>query len=112
MQICSFFSDRAESLFRFPFLTFGGLLLVCFLPDLQENLCLDDQEKLAQEYPRLHQAMEMVGFLASTKKLYVFHIPDRGTERSRKSVSVFTGVFFEQRFLFLFWNLLTLVSEM
>ncbi|KAF6733988.1 Unconventional myosin-IXb [Oryzias melastigma] len=35
----------------------------------QENLCLDDQEKLAQEYQRLHQAMEMVGFLASTKKL-------------------------------------------
>ncbi|XP_011485402.1 unconventional myosin-IXb isoform X2 [Oryzias latipes] len=35
----------------------------------QENLCLDDQEELAQEYQRLHQAMEMVGFLASTKKL-------------------------------------------
>ncbi|RVE62098.1 hypothetical protein OJAV_G00177130 [Oryzias javanicus] len=34
----------------------------------QENLCLDDEEKLAQEYQRLHQAMEMVGFLASTKK--------------------------------------------
>ncbi|XP_060939757.1 unconventional myosin-IXb isoform X2 [Limanda limanda] len=29
---------------------------------------IDDEEKLGQEYKRLHQAMEMVGFLASTKK--------------------------------------------
>lgn len=35
---------------------------------LQEDLHLDDEEKLGQEYKRLHQAMEMVGFLASTKK--------------------------------------------
>nr|XP_046264659.1 unconventional myosin-IXb isoform X2 [Scatophagus argus] len=39
----------------------------------QEDLCLDDEEKLEQEYKRLHQAMEMVGFLASTKK-HVFSI--------------------------------------
>ncbi|XP_031720850.1 unconventional myosin-IXb isoform X2 [Anarrhichthys ocellatus] len=34
----------------------------------QEVLPLDDEEKLGHEYKRLHQAMEMVGFLASTKK--------------------------------------------
>lgn len=34
----------------------------------QEELLLDDEEKLGQEYRRLHQAMEMVGFLPSTKK--------------------------------------------
>ncbi|XP_041804694.1 unconventional myosin-IXb isoform X2 [Chelmon rostratus] len=39
----------------------------------QEDLHLDDEEKLGQEYKRLHQAMEMVGFLASTKK-HVFSI--------------------------------------
>lgn len=37
----------------------------------QEDFRLDDEEKLKQEYKRLHQAMEMVGFLASTKKQYV-----------------------------------------
>ncbi|XP_034038626.1 unconventional myosin-IXb [Thalassophryne amazonica] len=35
----------------------------------QDDLYLDDKEILRQEYKRLHQAMEMVGFLASTKKL-------------------------------------------
>ncbi|XP_061587393.1 unconventional myosin-IXb-like [Cololabis saira] len=39
----------------------------------QENLHLDDDEKLGQEYKRLHQAMEMVGFLASTKK-HIFSV--------------------------------------
>ncbi|XP_074545706.1 unconventional myosin-IXb [Halichoeres trimaculatus] len=39
----------------------------------QENFNLDDEETLKQEYKRLHQAMEMVGFLASTKK-YIFSI--------------------------------------
>ncbi|XP_073346792.1 unconventional myosin-IXb isoform X2 [Pagrus major] len=39
----------------------------------QEDLHFDDEEKLGQEYKRLHQAMEMVGFLASTKK-HVFSI--------------------------------------
>uniref|UniRef100_A0A671YXG7 Uncharacterized protein n=1 Tax=Sparus aurata TaxID=8175 RepID=A0A671YXG7_SPAAU len=39
----------------------------------QEDLNFDDEEKLGQEYKRLHQAMEMVGFLASTKK-HVFSI--------------------------------------
>uniref|UniRef100_A0A672ZLA6 Myosin IXb n=1 Tax=Sphaeramia orbicularis TaxID=375764 RepID=A0A672ZLA6_9TELE len=34
----------------------------------QEDFHLDDEEKLRQEYKRLHQAMEMVGFLPSTKK--------------------------------------------
>ncbi|XP_039999529.1 unconventional myosin-IXb isoform X2 [Xiphias gladius] len=34
----------------------------------QQDLHIDDEEKLGQEYKRLHQAMEMVGFLASTKK--------------------------------------------
>ncbi|KAF0046747.1 hypothetical protein F2P81_000380 [Scophthalmus maximus] len=34
----------------------------------QQDLHLEDEEKLGQEYKRLHQAMEMVGFLASTKK--------------------------------------------
>ncbi|XP_061694252.1 unconventional myosin-IXb isoform X2 [Syngnathoides biaculeatus] len=34
----------------------------------QEDLCLDDEEKLVQGYKRLHQAMDMVGFLPSTKK--------------------------------------------
>uniref|UniRef100_A0A8D0AQ33 Myosin IXb n=1 Tax=Sander lucioperca TaxID=283035 RepID=A0A8D0AQ33_SANLU len=38
----------------------------------QEDLHLDD-EKLGQEYKRLHQAMEMVGFLSSTKK-HIFSI--------------------------------------
>nr|XP_019965984.1 PREDICTED: unconventional myosin-IXb-like isoform X3 [Paralichthys olivaceus] len=33
---------------------------------------IDDEEKLGQEYKRLHQAMEMVGFLASTKKQIFF----------------------------------------
>ncbi|XP_077414484.1 unconventional myosin-IXb isoform X2 [Vanacampus margaritifer] len=39
----------------------------------QEDLPLDDKEKLVQEYKRLHQAMEMVGFLPSTKK-HIFSI--------------------------------------
>ncbi|CAJ1072681.1 unconventional myosin-IXb-like isoform X1 [Xyrichtys novacula] len=39
----------------------------------QEDFNLDDEEKLKQEYKRLHQAMEMVGFLATTKK-YIFAI--------------------------------------
>ncbi|KAM9349556.1 unconventional myosin-IXb isoform 2-T2 [Symphorus nematophorus] len=39
----------------------------------QDGLHLDDEEKLGQEYKRLHQAMEMVGFLASTKK-HIFSI--------------------------------------
>ncbi|XP_054482584.1 unconventional myosin-IXb isoform X2 [Anoplopoma fimbria] len=39
----------------------------------QEDFHLDDTEKLRQEYKRLHQAMEMVGFLASTKK-HIFSI--------------------------------------
>nr|XP_020447008.1 unconventional myosin-IXb-like isoform X2 [Monopterus albus] len=39
----------------------------------QKDLQLDDEEKLGQEYKRLHQAMEMVGFLASTKK-HIFSI--------------------------------------
>lgn len=39
---------------------------------LQEDLNLDDEKKLGQEYKRLQQAMEMVGFLASTKKQYVW----------------------------------------
>ncbi|XP_061834774.1 unconventional myosin-IXb isoform X2 [Nerophis lumbriciformis] len=34
----------------------------------QEDLHLDDEAKLGHEYKRLHQAMEMVGFLPSTKK--------------------------------------------
>ncbi|KAM9789418.1 unconventional myosin-IXb [Neosynchiropus ocellatus] len=34
----------------------------------QDAFDLDDEEKLRQEYKRLHQAMEMVGFLTSTKK--------------------------------------------
>ncbi|XP_061151306.1 unconventional myosin-IXb isoform X4 [Syngnathus typhle] len=34
----------------------------------KEDLHLGDDEKLVQEYKRLHQAMEMVGFLPSTKK--------------------------------------------
>ncbi|XP_076004368.1 unconventional myosin-IXb isoform X2 [Genypterus blacodes] len=34
----------------------------------QENIQLDDEEKLEQEYKRLNRAMEMVGFLAPTKK--------------------------------------------
>nr|XP_057922694.1 unconventional myosin-IXb [Doryrhamphus excisus] len=34
----------------------------------QEDLHLDDEVKLGQAYKRLHQAMEMVGFLPSTKK--------------------------------------------
>ncbi|XP_042284922.1 unconventional myosin-IXb isoform X1 [Thunnus maccoyii] len=39
----------------------------------QEDLLLEDEEKLGQEYKRLHQAMEMVGFLASTKK-HIFSV--------------------------------------
>uniref|UniRef100_A0AAQ4RH87 Myosin IXb n=1 Tax=Gasterosteus aculeatus aculeatus TaxID=481459 RepID=A0AAQ4RH87_GASAC len=39
----------------------------------QEDLHLDDVEKLGREYKRLHQAMEMVGFLASTKN-HIFSI--------------------------------------
>ncbi|XP_010788023.1 unconventional myosin-IXb-like [Notothenia coriiceps] len=39
----------------------------------QDDLHLDDKEKLRQEYKRLHQAMEMVGFLSSTKK-HIFSI--------------------------------------
>ncbi|XP_074507892.1 unconventional myosin-IXb isoform X2 [Sebastes fasciatus] len=39
----------------------------------QEDLHLDSEEKLGQEYKRLQQAMEMVGFLASTKK-HIFSI--------------------------------------
>ncbi|TDH05911.1 hypothetical protein EPR50_G00127270 [Perca flavescens] len=39
----------------------------------QEDLLIDDEEKLGQEYKRLHQAMEMVGFLSSTKK-HIFSI--------------------------------------
>ncbi|XP_053738996.1 unconventional myosin-IXb isoform X1 [Synchiropus splendidus] len=34
----------------------------------QDTIDVDDEEKLRQEYKRLHQAMEMVGFLTSTKK--------------------------------------------
>ncbi|XP_016897954.1 unconventional myosin-IXb isoform X3 [Cynoglossus semilaevis] len=34
----------------------------------QQDLHVDDEEKLRQAYKRLQQAMEMVGFLASTKK--------------------------------------------
>uniref|UniRef100_A0AAV2JWH5 Myosin motor domain-containing protein n=1 Tax=Knipowitschia caucasica TaxID=637954 RepID=A0AAV2JWH5_KNICA len=34
----------------------------------QGDLQLEDEESLGQEYRRLHQAMEMVGFLPSTKK--------------------------------------------
>ncbi|XP_053185774.1 unconventional myosin-IXb-like [Scomber japonicus] len=39
----------------------------------KEDFLLDDEEKLGQEYNRLHQAMEMVGFLASTKK-HIFSV--------------------------------------
>ncbi|XP_040910848.1 unconventional myosin-IXb isoform X2 [Toxotes jaculatrix] len=39
----------------------------------QEDLLIEDEEKLGQEYKRLHQAMEMVGFLPSTKK-HIFSI--------------------------------------
>uniref|UniRef100_A0A7N8XJK6 Myosin IXb n=1 Tax=Mastacembelus armatus TaxID=205130 RepID=A0A7N8XJK6_9TELE len=39
----------------------------------QDYLYLKQEEKLGQEYKRLHQAMEMVGFLASTKK-HIFSI--------------------------------------
>uniref|UniRef100_A0A3B4XCH9 Myosin IXb n=1 Tax=Seriola lalandi dorsalis TaxID=1841481 RepID=A0A3B4XCH9_SERLL len=39
----------------------------------QQHLQIDDEEKFRQEYKRLHQAMEMVGFLASTKK-HIFSI--------------------------------------
>ncbi|KAJ3595340.1 hypothetical protein NHX12_004644 [Muraenolepis orangiensis] len=35
----------------------------------QEGVCSEDEQKLTHEYKRLHQAMEMVGFLAATKKL-------------------------------------------
>lgn len=47
-------------------------LFVSRLIVLQEDLHLDDEEKLGQQYRRLQQAMEMVGFLASTKKQYVW----------------------------------------
>uniref|UniRef100_A0A8D0DC83 Myosin IXb n=1 Tax=Sander lucioperca TaxID=283035 RepID=A0A8D0DC83_SANLU len=43
-----------------------------YLKQVLLNLHLDD-EKLGQEYKRLHQAMEMVGFLSSTKK-HIFSI--------------------------------------
>lgn len=46
-------------------------LPISLLIVLQEDLPLDDEIKLRQEYKRLKQAMEMVGFLASTKKQYV-----------------------------------------
>uniref|UniRef100_A0A665TMZ3 Myosin IXb n=1 Tax=Echeneis naucrates TaxID=173247 RepID=A0A665TMZ3_ECHNA len=39
----------------------------------QQDLHVNDEEKFRQEYKRLHQAMEMVGFLASTKK-HIFSI--------------------------------------
>ncbi|XP_018533370.1 unconventional myosin-IXb isoform X2 [Lates calcarifer] len=39
----------------------------------QQEFHIDDAEKLGKEYTRLHQAMEMVGFLASTKK-HIFSI--------------------------------------
>ncbi|CAN9503460.1 unnamed protein product [Ophioblennius macclurei] len=39
----------------------------------QDNLHLDQEKKLGHEYKRLHQAMEMVGFLPSTKK-HVFSV--------------------------------------
>lgn len=39
----------------------------------QGDLQLDDEENLGHEYQRLHQAMEMVGFLPSTKKQYVVY---------------------------------------
>ncbi|XP_070397713.1 unconventional myosin-IXb isoform X3 [Nothobranchius furzeri] len=39
----------------------------------QKDLSSDAEEKLGQEYKRLHQAMEMVGFLPSTKK-HIFSI--------------------------------------
>ncbi|XP_026230998.1 unconventional myosin-IXb isoform X2 [Anabas testudineus] len=39
----------------------------------QKELCLDDEDKLGNEYKKLHQAMEMVGFLPSTKK-HIFSI--------------------------------------
>ncbi|XP_028282689.1 unconventional myosin-IXb isoform X2 [Parambassis ranga] len=39
----------------------------------QEDISVDDEEKLGNEYRRLHQAMEMVGFLASTKR-HIFSI--------------------------------------
>lgn len=38
---------------------------------LQGDLHFDDDSNFGQEYKRLKQAMEMVGFLASTKKQYV-----------------------------------------
>ncbi|KAK2822634.1 hypothetical protein Q5P01_022699 [Channa striata] len=39
----------------------------------QKDLQIDDEEKLGHEYKRLHQAMEMVGFLPSTKK-HIFSV--------------------------------------
>ncbi|XP_055359699.1 unconventional myosin-IXb isoform X2 [Betta splendens] len=39
----------------------------------QKDLCFDDEDKLGHDYKRLHQAMEMVGFLPSTKK-HIFSI--------------------------------------
>lgn len=47
------------------------LLSISHLIVLQDGLRLDDEKELGQEYKRLQQAMEMVGFLASTKKQYV-----------------------------------------
>lgn len=44
---------------------------MCFA--IKGNLHLEDEEHLGQEYRRLHQAMEMVGFLPSTKK-HIFSI--------------------------------------
>ncbi|CAL8344099.1 unnamed protein product [Merluccius merluccius] len=35
----------------------------------QEDICFEDDESLTHEFKRLHQAMEMVGFLSSTKKM-------------------------------------------
>jgi hypothetical protein len=39
---------------------------------LQEDFNLEDAEDLRREFKRLHQAMEMVGFLVPTKKQYVW----------------------------------------
>ncbi|XP_051944820.1 unconventional myosin-IXb isoform X3 [Hippocampus zosterae] len=47
---------------------FGLLAPQDYLYLKQEDLRLDDSQNLTQEYKRLHQAMEMVGFLPSTKK--------------------------------------------
>lgn len=49
---------------------------------LQGDLHFDDDSNFGQEYKRLKQAMEMVGFLASTKKQYVWF---NAVERSKVS---------------------------